>query len=411
MRTTIISRTNCDTFVYCKHIMLFTVVSLCFYSLREVPQANRDQHLLEPVGSRSLEVAEPIRGVSGGYAPQSHPPLTKIVFNTPPDLTMKSTAYPLLLVLAGTHFSAGANLRADSSRQLDTEFHALKKLLQAHYGNTCTQRTTGRDTSNPITTVQCQQPGGTATMVASGAPPGPTPQTLQVCETGSDMKETCSRIPFHGNAANDLERARELLEGHQPRTFTDYDMLAELLNLDFDNSCKAYTIPGSTQLQCDRPGGSATLFATGNGNTDQAAQPTKLTVCMFGAEMKRTCDSVALNGQKVHDLNAAKQLLNKNLSNDSEYDQILQLLNTTFTGHCTQEINVLPPGPTDYTVTCTIPGGLGVLKAEQSTGETSPVPQNLKVCLEGTRYPSDCESVNFTGNVQADLRKARVILG
>ena len=62
--------------------------------------------------------------------------------------------------------------------------------------------------------VECENEGGYATLVAKGEGSDKVPNKLKVCGYGDDTKETCQSIQFTtGDARNDLEKARRLIQG------------------------------------------------------------------------------------------------------------------------------------------------------------------------------------------------------
>lgn len=305
---------------------------------------------------------------------------------------------------------------AQGQGQTGTEFHTLKKLLQSRYGDTCEQRVVGRETSTPTTQVNCTQPGGTAFMQAAGIPPGPTPQFLKVCTIGSDDVLTCNKIRFRGNEANDIEKATELLDGHNPRQFSDFSALVELLNEDYGNTCVNTTVSGimsNTTINCTRPGGSATLTVITADTYPANSVPASLTVCMYGANMQPTCNSINLTGAKFQDLSRAKQLIASNLTQPTEFQQIVALLYGVYnsTDDCQTSLITLPPSPTEESIKCVRPGSNATLSAEQETTQADPTPKSLQVCMLGSFNNANCQNVNFVGNAAKDVAAAQFLLG
>jgi hypothetical protein len=313
-----------------------------------------------------------------------------------------------------TSFAQLAHSQGQS--QTGTEFHALKKLLQSRYGDMCEQRVVGRETSSPTTQVNCTQPGGTAFMQASGIPPGPTPQFLKVCTIGSEGVLTCNKIRFRGNFANDIEKATELLNGHNPRTFSDFSALVELLNEDYGNTCvntTAYGLMTNTTVNCTRPGGSASLTVISADTYPTYEVPATLTVCMYGANMQPACKTINLTGAKFQDLSRAKQLIMSNLTEPSEYQQIVSLLYSVYnsTEDCHTSLISLPPSPTEEYIKCVRPGSNATLSAEQVATQADSTPQSLQVCMLGSFGNARCQNVNFVGSVSKDLSAAQFLLG
>lgn len=321
---------------------------------------------------------------------------------------MKTSAY-IILALA-----TGFATYAHGQRPNETEFHALKKLLQSRYSNTCVQRTVGRNTNNPTTQVSCTTPGGTAFMMAAGAPPGPTPQFLKVCSIGAQGKMTCDRVRFRGNPANDIEKANELLNGRSPRRYTDFDALVDLLNQAYDNSCvnaTAYGILSNATITCTNPGGTATLTVLSPDTYPSQNVPATLTVCKFGDNMQKTCKSINLTGAKFPDLRRAKQLLKSNLTQPSEYQQLVEILYEAYdASECQTSLITLPPSPTEEYIKCVRPGSNATFAAEQVMGQADPNPQSLQVCSIGSFANTRCQNVNFVGKVQKDLNAAKFLL-
>lgn len=321
---------------------------------------------------------------------------------------MKTSGYAVLALATGL-----ATL-AQGQRPNETEFHALKKLLQSRYGNSCAQRVVGRNTNNPTTQVSCTTPGGTAFMQSVGAPPGPTPQFLKVCSIGAKGKMSCDRVRFRGNPGNDLEKAKELLNGHSPRSFTDFDALVEQLNQAYDNSCVNSTVYGlvsNTTITCTNPGGSATLTVMSPDTYPSQNVPAMLTVCRFGANMQKTCKSINLTGAKFPDLRRTKQLLMSDLSQPSEYQQLVELLYGVYNAsNCHTSLIALPPSPTEEYIKCVRPGSNATFSAEQVASQADPSPQSLQVCDLGSFGNARCQNVNFVGKLQKDLNAAKFLL-
>jgi hypothetical protein len=305
---------------------------------------------------------------------------------------------------------------AQGQSQAGTEFHTLKKLLQSRYGDMCEQRVVGRETSTPTTQVNCTEPGGTAFMQAAGIPPGPTPQFLKVCTIGSEGVLTCDKIRFRGNVANDIEKATELLNGHNPRQFSDFSALVELLNEDYGNTCINSTVSGimsNTTVNCTKPGGSASLTVITADTYPSSSVPATLTVCMYGADMQTACNSINLTGAKFQDLSRAKQLIMSNLTQPTEFQQIVSLLYSVYnsTDDCHTSLITLPPSPTEESIQCVRPGGNATLSAEQTTSQADPVPQSLQVCMLGSFGNARCQNVNFVGSAAKDVAAAQFLLG
>ena len=187
--------------------------------------------------------------------------------------------------------------------------------------------------------VECENEGGYATLVAKGEGSDKVPNKLKVCGYGDDTKETCQSIQFTtGDARNDLEKARRLIQGRgakehpsdsthteevqsdgegvpppPPFVATDFQQLEEYLQSVYSFSCRGQPngLPGTgTQLQCTRYRTNvrekATLLA--QGMTDPL--PTSLKVCECNAYWFTTlCRSTALTGDAAHDLPAAKAIV------------------------------------------------------------------------------------------------------
>jgi hypothetical protein len=272
----------------------------------------------------------------------------------------------------------------------------------------------GRNTNNPTTHVSCTAPGGTTFMLSAGAPPGPKPQFLKVCSIGARVKLTCDRVRFRGNPANDMEKANELLNGHSPRSFTDFDALVEQLNQAYDNSCANSTVYGllsNTTITCTNPGGTATLTVLSPDTYPPQNVPAMLTLCQLGDNMQKTCKSINLTGAKFPDLRRAKQLLSSNLSQPSEYQQLLELLYGVYNAsNCHTSLVTLPPSPTEEYIKCVQPGSNATFAAEQVMSQADPSPQSLQVCSLGSFGNARCQNVNFVGKLQKDVNAAKFLL-
>jgi hypothetical protein len=228
----------------------------------------------------------------------------------------------------------------------------------------------------------------------------------------SGGQTSCEKIRFRSNPVNDIERATELLEGHLPRNFSDYDALVALLNADYDNSCKSsmsYGIETNITVTCAKAGRSATLIVTSPDTHPPQDVPATLTVCMLASTS--TCKSINLTGQKFQDLEQAKALLSSNIP-VSEYQQLVDLLYSRYTqSDCHTSMVSLPPGPTEVHIACSIPGSNATLSAEQVTGQTEPVPRSLQVCTLGSYDNVRCQNVDFVGKANKDLKLATYLLG
>jgi hypothetical protein len=301
--------------------------------------------------------------------------------------------------------------------QGETEFQQLKSLLQSHYDGEgeCRQRVVGMGAR--VTVVECTRPGGTAYLQADGAPPGAAPQLLKVCSIGSGGSTSCGKVRFRGNAEKDIERATQLLNGRSPpRTVTDYDALVELLNGEFGSSCQTSTSSGivsNTTVACTRPGGNATLTATSGDAYPPQIVPQTLTACMFGSDMAAACQTIELTGDKKQDMKSARSLLSSDPAKASEYQQLAAVLYSKYDQQteCKTSYLALPPAPTEVTVACTMPGSNATFKAEQASGQASPVPLTLQACTLETSGIEQCQNVVFVGKPKKDVKAAEFILG
>ena len=243
----------------------------------------------------------------------------------------------------------------ERQRDNNTYYRFVSLLYQSYE---CHEFATG---GRPIFFVECENEGGYATLVANGGGSDKIPNKLKVCGYGDDTKETCQSIQFTtGDARNDLEKARRLIQGrgakeHQsdsthteevqsdgedvppppPFVATDFQQLEEYLRREYQFSCSwswsPEGLPGSgTELQCTRyrtithrpksrwhtftrstHGEVVTLFAQGMTNP----LPTSLEVCECNSKwIKTLCRSVALSGDAAQDLPAAKAIVDAHWS-------------------------------------------------------------------------------------------------
>lgn len=195
-------------------------------------------------------------------------------------------------------------------------YDEILAVLEQTFDHRCQVKTTGFGKAETL--VSCVRPGAEVHFTSEGTPAGgnPTPLSVKLCSIGSEMKETCKTLTFASGVAEDIEEVKRFLDGrirtlsNPPIVGTDYQMLVQLLNGVYDDNCHVYTTGAGNQapkvsVACTRAGGEAVLSAVGATEPN----PKSLQVCEVGANMKKTCRSISLNGQTEHDLPAARTLL------------------------------------------------------------------------------------------------------
>jgi hypothetical protein len=351
--------------------------------------------------------------------------------------------YVVVLLAGFQGLSQAANLRkgAAGERRLNAEFSEIVDLLSATYGSgSCTTHVAGEydPMETPTTRVKCVRPGGWAALIGMGAlgKDRVTASSLRVCEMQVDGIDKCSTLRFTGDAKTDLQDASAFLKGlltsRKLVTVTqegpsEFEWMTQTLNATFGFKCQLYVIGGvvvkgrkdeiATAVACTRPGGTAYLAAGGEG---ASAKARSLEVCMYGAEMNKSCRTAHFTGDEKKDKEEFYKLVGNKSGDDrklaggspivgTDFDMLVELLNGIFENKCETTVVGLRALEMTTVISCTRPGGDAKLAAMGST--ENPKPTLLQVCDVGDDMKAhNCHKLKLTGDTTKDLPAAKKML-
>ena len=175
-------------------------------------------------------------------------------------------------------------------RKLNEQYNEIVASLNATYDGSCQVHVTGFGAQEPTTTVVCTQPGGDALLFAKGAV-DPIPEYITTCMYGDMMKKTCN-TEIITPIVKDPAQTNTNQHGGNRHLNEQYNEIVASLNATYDGSCQVHVTglgaqEPTTTVVCTQPGGDALLFA--KGAVDPI--PEYITICMYGAMMKTTCNT------------------------------------------------------------------------------------------------------------------------